>query len=156
MRITVIPDPCQPLVLPFKKNFFSCSMWVCCGISYGFKSNFLLPKAWVPFQMFIIDFCEVPVQVLCHDSQPLTRGEMWLSEYLSINLWFLYLLDLGPLRPGCPHSSPKPSHSCCFFNPDFQAVLLKLWSNYKLLYHRRRQKSSCWILLDNNLFFKTK
>lgn len=49
--------------------------------------------------MFIIHlnvhFCEVPVQVIRHDSQPLTlgqasqmpSGEMWLSEHLDTSLF---------------------------------------------------------------------
>lgn len=51
-----------------KNNKFSYSVWMYRGISCGFKSNFLLPKIWVPELSSILNihFCEVPWFLASH------------------------------------------------------------------------------------------
>lgn len=125
---------CLTLVLPFKKKKKNLLVVLCgCVVLSPVVLSwiFLLPMIWIPFQMFIIylnvHFCEVPVQVICHDSQLLTlgqafqmpSGEMWLSEHLDTSL-FSFLSWILALWVLVTSAAIQTLHTDFFFlNPGF-------------------------------------
>lgn len=148
MRIPAVPDAAWPWCCHLKKKKKNLLVVLCgCVVLSPVVLSwiFLLPMIWIPFQMFIIylnvHFCEVPVQVICHDSQLLTlgqafqmpSGEMWLSEHLDTSLFsFLsWILALWVLVTSAAIQTLhtdffffKSRFSSWFLNPDFLADLV--------------------------------